>query len=495
MYAQEAPKQEAPDAMQAFRAAMSMEDLDKRIGALERVVRESAGTNVAGMASRELVNALMRKDPKSAGERLDALSLSLQGWDRPDIYRYYASSLLNAGNFPELAVKYAKEAVALAGAVPGEQSPERRAGYMETLGVAFKAAGDRQNAQAFLVQALRMNPYLADAPMALAEILEAQNQNEAALGFRARSLLARSTPERRKDFEERYARLKGSTEGLEHYLDELFEAMHAPLIKVEPYQPSERRTKRTVLAEVYTGAGCGPCVASSVALDALLKRYKPEDVVALSYHVHVPRPDPIANADTMARWQWQQGIGAPTYVVDGRAAPIGGGGRSLAAKVDEAWRARIDEALETQPRASLALQAANDGRRVRVKVRAADVQSPGPDTVLQLVLVEKHVHYAGENGIRLHPVAVRRMVSFPVARASLDREHVFDLAEVNAALKRHLDQIEKHDEKHNPDGAFRFAQRRDTVDAGLLAVVAFVQNAKTREVMQTAWADAPLERR
>ena len=70
-------------------------------------------------------------------------------------------------------------------------------------------------------------------------------------------------------------------------------------MKVEEYHPTEKRSDRLVLAEVFTGAGCPPCVGADLAFDAAMERYSPKDVAVVMYHEHVPRPDPMTNPDTI----------------------------------------------------------------------------------------------------------------------------------------------------------------------------------------------------
>jgi hypothetical protein len=104
------------------------------------------------------------------------------------------------------------------------------------------------------------------------------------------------------------------------------------------------------------------------------------------------------------------------------------------------------------------------------------------------------LRYSGENGIRFHPMVARSIVSLELnGEGSI--EHSFDLAGVEAELKRHLDEFEKHDERHNKEGDFRFRVRMDRIDPANLAVVGYVQDMETREVLQSAFADAPLAQR
>ena len=70
-----------------------------------------------------------------------------------------------------------------------------------------------------------------------------------------------------------------------------------------PFKPSEFKgrkgeSKRVALVELFTGAYCPPCVAADIAFDAAMETYKPQDVILLQYHTHIPAPDRLTNADT-----------------------------------------------------------------------------------------------------------------------------------------------------------------------------------------------------
>src|SRR5262249_22800010 len=72
-------------------------------------------------------------------------------------------------------------------------------------------------------------------------------------------------------------------------------------IKPESFAGRKAKSDRVVLVELFTGAQCPPCVAADMAFDALGKTFKPSEVVLLQYHLHIPGPDPLTNADTETR--------------------------------------------------------------------------------------------------------------------------------------------------------------------------------------------------
>ncbi len=105
--------------------------------------------------------------------------------------------------------------------------------------------------------------------------------------------------------------------------------------KIEPFAGRKGKTDRAVLVELFTGAECPPCVAADLAFDGLSKAYKPADVILLQYHIHVPGPDPLSNAETMKRAEEYYGDqirGAPSIFIAGKPGPAAGGPTNAAEK-------------------------------------------------------------------------------------------------------------------------------------------------------------------
>ena len=95
-----------------------------------------------------------------------------------------------------------------------------------------------------------------------------------------------------------------------------------------------------------SGSACPPCVAADYALDAVLERYPQKDLATLVYHVHVPGPDPMTTAASVARKEYykQYVLGVPTFIVDGALAQLGGGPRDNAGSAYGKYASVIDAA-------------------------------------------------------------------------------------------------------------------------------------------------------
>lgn len=464
-------------------AAVTRKDPAARVKAVDQfLARKDVPPALAAAARNELVGSLAKDAPKRAVKWVERASKRLKPADRAALYQRLAATLLETKQLPAQALIAARRAAAVDEARP-------RSRYQETLGMALHASGLNAEASVELDAVLKENPGSFRAADALASIAEAEGRTGDLLPLRAQSFLARAS----RESWDRLRAAYGDRPGLEEYLDARYAAMYPLTSHPEPYQPGAQRSERTVLAELYTGAGCPPCAAADVAFDSVLERYARRDVAVVMYHVHVPRPDPMTNSDTRARWDWQKGRGVPTYAIDGRAA-IGGGARADAPEVLKGIIEKIDPALEKPAGAALDVHARHHGASVAVRASLGNLPAGNANLRLKLVLVEKQLRYSGENGIRFHPMVARNIVSLELNGAG-SIEHSFDLAGVEAELKRHLDEFEKHDERHNKEGDFRFRVRMDRIDPANLAVVGYVQDMETREVLQSAFADAPLAQR
>ncbi len=505
----EVVKIELPAETKEFQAALQEKDHGKKVAALEKFLKKHPRSPMAGYASREAVTALVSVSQKRASKWVKKQSKRLDGVDRAELFRHYASTLLNEKRNLEDAEKYA--ARALKGLTWGvyktraenrakqaeravEADDELRRDYdssaaqmRTTLAQIYLARNKTENAAPLLAEAVKLDPAAPDAVEALGELAEKTGKSDEALKWYTQAVLTRPRAATKAKFAAAYEKVKGASAGANDYLDAEYLKLFPPA-HVERYQKTANRSHRVVLAEIYTGAGCPPCVAADVAFDSVLERYKRDDVVVVMYHEHIPRPDPLTNSDTVARWKWQKGRGVPTYGIDGEMMPGGGGPRSTAPGIEKRLRERIDKRLDTAPDGSLEIKAVKNGDKVTVTAKAGGATSK--QATLQLLLLEKVVGYAGENGIRFHPMVVRSIATFELKDGTAERTHEFTKDAVNAALRKHADDFEKHDDRHNKDGNFRFAERRDAVDWNNIAVAAFVQDMETNKVLQAAWFDA-----
>lgn len=290
-----------------------------------------------------------------------------------------------------------------------------------------------------------------------------------------------------------WVRLHGSQDGLA-------EAKQAFVARLEDWEVDgtfevpRRHNGRVVLAELFTGAECPPCVASDLAYDNLIAYYPDEVLAVLVYHLHIPGPDPMTNPDTEARMAYygrEIVRGTPTSIIDGSDHSVGGGGAAAAASRFGTYSWSIEQALGQAPGVTIDLRASRRGRTVsaRADVRPArGVSLEGRDLRLRMVLAERIVHYTGGNGVAEHRMVVRHLLGGPdgLAVASTGRtrsEQSVDLVVLEDELLGYLDQWEEANARSFRDGGGFRAKTNKVADEDLF-VVAFVQDQETREVLQ-----------
>jgi hypothetical protein len=268
-----------------------------------------------------------------------------------------------------------------------------------------------------------------------------------------------------------------------------------PEIKPTPFAGRKAKSERVVLVELFTGAQCPPCVAADKAFDALAKTYKPSEVVLLEYHLHIPGPDPLTNTGSEGRFRYyfagQPRSGTPAIVFNGKPGAQGGGGAFEALEKYDDYMEVINPLLETETKTTLKATAKRTGTKVEITAEAGAGDAPTDGTVrLRLALVEDAVQYKGSNGIPEYHRVVRDLpggvTGAPVKDKTTKQSVAVDLDEVKKNLKKYLDDYEKENDK--------FPGKVPEIELKNLRVVAFLQNEKTKEVLQAVQVDVKGEK-
>jgi hypothetical protein len=275
-------------------------------------------------------------------------------------------------------------------------------------------------------------------------------------------------------------------ERLEAPLDKEYLAK-VPPFKVEPYAGRRTKSDRVVVMELFTGAECPPCVAADVAFDALAKAYRPEELVLIQYHMHIPGPDPMNTPACEARWKYYREAwgakevgGTPTSLFNGFRDGGYGGGMANAQDKFKTYCDIIDPMLEKEAKCTVRVTAKRHADKIEISAGVDGLAHPGKDVKLRLVLVEEHIRYLGGNKLRLHHQVVRDMpggadgmtVSKGPAKVTVN---LHDLRkDLNAFL----------DDYAATQRAFPRVAR--PMDLEGLRVIAFVQDDATHEILQAA---------
>jgi hypothetical protein len=417
--------------MQDYVKAVRTRDAKEKAAALKEVAEKQAGSPLAYLAAVELTGVLPATgagegDVKAAAEKALAIAADYGPEMKAEAVAQVAQRLVASKKAPALAVAYARQAEK---ALPAGAPAAEQVAVLKTLESALRQADKKDEA---------------------------------------------------KEVGERVAKA-------EKVLDDEYLKNAVPF-KVEPFARAGSKG-RVVLVELFTGAQCPPCVAADVAFDAALKSYRPGDVVLLQYHLHIPGPDPLTNADTEKRSEYYALQGVPsTYVAGGDDLGLGGpkaAGKDSFARLASTVKGKLDGDAP----AKIDLAAKQEGDDVVITAAVSDLKGAGEDTRLRLALVEEVVRYPGSNGQRFHHHVVRAMPGgaggFALKGATAKQEVKVNLADLRKAL---ADYLEKANERRP------FPNDERPLGLKRLRVVAFIQNDKTKEVLQAAQADVHAEK-
>lgn len=291
---------------------------------------------------------------------------------------------------------------------------------------------------------------------------------------------------------------------------------------VPPFEPKKfagresAENNRVVLMELFTGAQCPPCVAADVGFDALLKTYQPTELVTLQYHLHIPGPDPLTNADTVARSKYYAVRGTPSTYFNGVSEAYGGGGMANAEKKYDQYREVIDTRLKEARAAEIKLNVTRSGDSIIVtgsaqaklpqakKQTAEAKEKPANDTEksdkegdakeadepnepklrLRLALTEESIRYVGSNKLRFHHHVVRAMPGgvegLEMVAGQCQVNQTIDLAEVRKSLEEYLS---------SDDRKYPYALPEIRLEE--LSLVAFVQDDSDKSVWHAVTLKVP----
>lgn len=499
----------------AFSSAVNLPDPQKRLEALRSFLIQYPKSSRANRANNLILETLAKNFPDLTPEINRQLNLMLKrahGDSRIDDYDTVAYTLGDAGVLLPRAEKIERKAQQLlrpeefmAAArksyadaklpPPGDAILERylkaeRSGLAGDMGLIYFKEGKTKEALVSLRQAYSDDPDNASASALLGMLAAKDGRKEEAFSYLTRArLTGKLSNDQEAQLESLYKDTHaGSSMGLDDYLDSQYAVIFPPSFEVPKYQPADKSSGRVVLAELFTGSGCGPCAGADLAMDADLERYDRDQLAVLALDQHIPEPDPLANPASVKRFGFYEAGGTPTMAVDGKTEIVGAD-RAGAKQRFEDNNKLFDKALLSAAEASIQLTARRDADRIEVHASAADVSSDSKNLRLQIALVEDRIRYSGENGIRFHPMVVRGMAGddgFPVEPGKASSvDYIFDIPKISSELKTYLDNYEKSNDRYGP---ITFIQKMYAINPADLSIVAFVQDTATKHVLQAAYA-------
>jgi tetratricopeptide (TPR) repeat protein len=474
----------------------------------ERLQTSYAASRARGLeAQARIANA---KGDTAAAERLYKESVDASAAFGPAVTSlvdiYSARKEFDKAEAVLLAsIKAAVPVTSIATATVITSSPALASRPTMALADLYERTGNEAKLEALLRETLEKSPTTPGVSVKLAK-LEARRGNDAAaldlfVGAAAQGSLAAADDGAMRAL---YRKARGGSEaGLDDLVDTKYREKFPNPVKAEPYTPLPDRTDRLVLLEMFTGSACAPCVSADLAFDAVMEHYPAGTIVPVAYHQHIPGPDPMVTAAGSARREYYTPFaGVPTFNIDGALGRLGGGARTGAPAVYKDYISKIDKALQTPATAALSVAAAGDGDRITVTANVTKLPADAKDLRLHILLVERHLRFTGENGIRFHPMVVRasagdKGAGLPIT-ATGRTEQTFSLSAIREDVTKSLQaDIERRRKTEAPGSTPReyAADGRPyvAIDTDHLAVVAFIQQGAYRPPAPAGAAVAGIE--
>ena len=175
------------------------------------------------------------------------------------------------------------------------------------------------------------------------------------------------------------------------------------------------------------------------------RTFLPKDVILLQYHLHIPGPDPLTNADSESRSEYYAVRGTPAVYFNGamdERAPRRRRHVSFRGAIS-AVQSILGELLEEKKKATATLQLKRSGDKIQVQAKAEAGDSAKERKLsLRLVLIEDAVRYVGGNQVRFHHHLVRALPGGVEGKALADGKGeqtvTIDLAAVKKKLESYV---------------------------------------------------------
>ncbi len=491
-------QRQTPPEYDEFVAASRIEDPAARLKELERIKAAYPNSQMAASIDIAILNAKV-----TMADTLDqVLSLQKGSLDKiqgPDLV---AGLVRAAGLILEHPKVQAFDGRAVVAAIAGYKEAAARALNDPATFSRIPDADQQKSFRAFYGNAFgvpiaRAHLLAGDAPRALAA-LESYRKDGGAADGRYAYVLAEARLASGKDKEAYEAFLSAAVENFSDAAEraktlyvknggrpEAFAAVLEAKARELPYHPAPFEAPsnwkgKAVLAELFTGSECPPCVGADLGFDGLIESYPAKYLAVLQYHLPIPAPDPMMNPATKLRQDYYGVNSTPTVFIDGTNKMVGGGSRGMAEGKFEQYKAAIDPLLAAAPEVSLEVRASLAGDKVEVGY-GFDKAVPGAD--YHVVLVQGEEDYKGSNGLQFHKLVVRDLVTVDPAAP---KKASFDLPASEQAADAYLTEFER---TYTRRPNFKWPTRRAKIAREGLKVVFFAQDRESKRVLNAVVAD------
>jgi thiol-disulfide isomerase/thioredoxin len=398
--------------------------------------------------------------------------------DPNDAKALVAAGLAKQNILVDDALEYARQAY---DAMPLHPSIEQRLDRTIAFGIVNYAKGNYDIAIEQLKSVQHFaSPYATDLYLYLGKSYEAIGQMRQAVDVYVLGMLAFQPPVLKERLNKLVPILYGKNDSVDSLIASTVKKLEN--FEVEPFTRVINNDK-VVLAELFTGSECKPCLAADIAYDKLLERFDRTTLAVLEYHLHIPAPDPMTNKDTEERAKYYNVNSTPTSIIDGTEKSLGGGPKLAAKNRFDIFSTAIESKLSTSPMAHIELDGIFQDNGIHVKAKSTIKEGVNSLLTLHVILAEDLVHYRGANTVAEHRYVVRKIIGSPNGitfdNGSASLEEKINIPALTDSLKSYLNEFEA---KSPSKKAFK--EKKYDIDVSNLHLVAFVQNQDTKEVVQ-----------
>jgi hypothetical protein len=211
-----------------------------------------------------------------------------------------------------------------------------------------------------------------------------------------------------------------------------------------------------------------------------------EHFTVLQYHLHSPGLDPLTNADSEARFFSYSGSGTPAAFLNGRALnSLGGPSSTIPANVIS-LTAELRKELSLESPLRIELTGSRSGKNQISCSANVVADSLSSRWRLIVVLAEDQIHFTGPNGVPIHEMVVRKILTPPLGTEPQDKNLTWSGTIDLDTLKKDLNEFLSQDEKKYQ---YQFPER--PLDLKELHLVAFVQDQQNRRIRQVQSIPVP----
>ena len=257
------------------------------------------------------------------------------------------------------------------------------------------------------------------------------------------------------------------------------------------------RGNHVCLVEFFTNAYVGNeqrggAIGGAMGNQGLMSHFEDSECVFLSYHLPVPKVEPLVNplGQFMAGW-----LGAPgpvVQVVDGVRQAPGMGKHRDAEKIYKAARGSVVPRLRNRVPIDISSSVSLDGSTLagQVTVQGPEIGSDDDlaldPLVIQVIVAERGVVFHGSSGVVIHRMLARGLATkgpqnglpfLPDDDGKLQIDFSKELGEIEAENTAYLDSLEEGQTK----GGTRMGLR---IEPKSVEVIVVVRNAETGEAIQ-----------